>query len=125
MFSKALLLTILAAIALGDPQPNSQTVIAPPFNTAILSDLPTFPSSIASVLITAIPSSVLAKSDYACELATATPSWFTTLPGDVQSALSSYEFALQSWYEVHSSELGCYDWVADLLGGLPPPPADY
>lgn len=68
---------------------------------SIYSDLPTLPSSIESVLLTAIPTDT---TDDPC--ATTEPAWLKNLPNDVQAALTSYESALASWYSEHSSDLG-------------------
>ncbi|PVH78164.1 hypothetical protein DL98DRAFT_516985 [Cadophora sp. DSE1049] len=70
----------------------------------ILSDIPTLPASVQSVLATAVPESELTRTDLAC-IATATPSWYNDLPNDAKSAISSYETAFASWYSEHSSEL--------------------
>ncbi|KAH7348508.1 hypothetical protein BKA65DRAFT_500736 [Rhexocercosporidium sp. MPI-PUGE-AT-0058] len=70
-----------------------------------LSDLPTLPASVQSVLATAVPESELTRTDIQC-IATSTPAWYKNLPQDAKSALSSYETALASWYSVHSSDLG-------------------
>ncbi|KAG4420938.1 hypothetical protein IFR04_005915 [Cadophora malorum] len=70
----------------------------------LLSDLPTLPASVQSVLATAVPESELTRTDLAC-IATATPDWYNDLPSDAKSAISSYETALSSWYSEHSSEL--------------------
>lgn len=72
---------------------------------SIFSGVPTLPASVASVLETAVPESVLTASDYACQLRTATPDWYKDLPADVKSALSSYETAAASWLSAHSAQL--------------------
>ncbi|KAH9219716.1 hypothetical protein DL95DRAFT_383919 [Leptodontidium sp. 2 PMI_412] len=69
-----------------------------------LSDMPTLPASVQSVLATAIPASELTRTDVQC-IATSTPGWYKSLPNDAKSAISSYETALASWYSEHSSEL--------------------
>jgi hypothetical protein len=69
----------------------------------LLSGLPTLPASVASVLATAVPTSEVTRSDYACELVTATPAWYSSLPADVKSALKSYQTEVESWYSEHSS----------------------
>merc|ERR1711964_908090 len=69
----------------------------------LLSDLPTLPASVQSVLATAVPESELTRTDLAC-IATATPDWYNDLPSDAKSAISSYETALSSWYSEHSSD---------------------
>ncbi|KAG4441431.1 hypothetical protein IFR05_003118 [Cadophora sp. M221] len=78
-----------------------------------LSDIPTLPASVQSVLATAIPASELTRTDVQC-LATSTPAWYKDLPKDAKSALSSYETAFASWYSEHSSELA-------LSTGIPAP----
>ncbi|KAK0121816.1 hypothetical protein ONS95_010099 [Cadophora gregata] len=80
----------------------------------VLSDIPTLPASVQSVLATAVPESELTRTDIQC-IATATPDWFKSLPNDAKSAISSYETALASWYSEHSSELG------SLTTGVPQP----
>jgi hypothetical protein len=130
MFTKSLLLGVgLAALALGEPIPQAAQTT---FNsaalslelasissleqiTSIYSDLPTLPSSIESVLATAIPISLATDSDFACQLVTAAPAWYNSLPPDVKSALTSYESALVSWSKEHSAAL------ASLTSGLTAP----
>jgi hypothetical protein len=71
---------------------------------SILSEAPTLPVSVESVLATAIPTSILTESDFACQLVTATPDWYNDLPAGVKSALTSYASAAESWYSVHSAQ---------------------
>jgi len=72
--------------------------------TTIFSDMPTFPSSLESVLETAIPTTY-ATADLGCDIVTAAPDWYKNLPGDVKSALTSYESAWLSWSKEHSAAL--------------------
>lgn len=67
----------------------------------LFSGIPTLPASVESVLATAVPVSEL--STYQCE--TELPAWYSSLPADVKSALTSYEVAVESWLKVHSSDL--------------------
>lgn len=66
------------------------------------SDMPMLPSSIQSVLMTAAPTNAI---EDPCTM-TAIPDWYKKLPADVKSGLSSYEIALQSWYEAHPGIFG-------------------
>jgi hypothetical protein len=132
MFSKTAILLSLAAATFAEPIPQAATAtsfdlasltsgLGSSYPTSIdtaglnsgldsatsllglLSGLPTLPASVASVLATAVPTSEVTKSDYACELATATPAWYSSLPADVKSALKSYQTEVESWYSEHSS----------------------
>jgi hypothetical protein len=122
MYTKTLLLLSLAAAALAEPIPQATTdldAFPTSFDSAslesqlasltaglsIYSDMPTLPSSIESVLATAIPTGV--EDEDPC--ATTEPAWLKNLPGDVKDALSSYETELASWYSEHSAELGGTD----------------
>ncbi|KAH7378540.1 hypothetical protein BKA64DRAFT_648548 [Cadophora sp. MPI-SDFR-AT-0126] len=80
----------------------------------VLSDLPTLPASIYSVLATAVPASALTASDYACSLTAA--AWYSDLPSNVKSALSSYGEEVSSWASEHSTELGSYTNVPVCTG---------
>jgi hypothetical protein len=64
--------------------------------------MPTLPSSIEAILITAAPTNALQDP---CQL-TATPAWVQSLPSDVRSGLASYENAVQSWFSANSAKLG-------------------
>ncbi|KAF8861554.1 hypothetical protein BDZ45DRAFT_671865 [Acephala macrosclerotiorum] len=79
-----------------------------------LSDLPTLPASIQSILITAIPASALTASEFACDPTAA--AWYSSLPGNVKSALSSYGSEVSSWASKHSSGLGTYTDVPVCTG---------
>ncbi|KAG9238258.1 hypothetical protein BJ875DRAFT_480502 [Amylocarpus encephaloides] len=117
MFTKSLLIALLAAHSLADPVPapapqagDAQSSLDAAVASAtsllnILSDIPTLPLSVASVLATAVPTGVQVSA-VGCEIATATPGWYQSLPADVRSAFSSYQSAAQSWYSAHSSDLG-------------------
>ncbi|KAF4630706.1 hypothetical protein G7Y89_g7431 [Cudoniella acicularis] len=126
MFTKTFLISAFAALSLADPVPAPQAIPTDlngltsllPTDTAVLasleaeatsvlaifSDFPTLASSVESVLETAIPTN-LQISDIGCQLLTATPAWYTSLPAGVQSALTSYELAAESWYSAHSSQI--------------------
>ncbi|OCL09042.1 hypothetical protein AOQ84DRAFT_405454 [Glonium stellatum] len=70
---------------------------------AMLSGMPTLPASVESVLATAVPTSILTDPAAECSaLAGKEPDWYKKLPGDVKSALTSYESALSSWAKDHS-----------------------
>jgi len=129
-----LLLGVLASAAFGEPIPQGAAATTsfdasspsfaafPSYNSAseaallsqasvlesIVSDIPTLPASIESVLATAVPISELTATDFACEAVTATPDWYKSLPADVKTALSSYEKEIQSWYSEHSAQLGSF-----------------
>ncbi|CZT48736.1 uncharacterized protein RSE6_09481 [Rhynchosporium secalis] len=112
MFAKSLLLASFAVMALADPIPAPQ--ISPEDLSSLLDDatsaldlfsgLPTLPASIQDILATAVPESELTKTDLQC-IATATPSWYSDLPNNAKSAISSYETAIASWYSENSSNL--------------------
>jgi len=70
---------------------------------AMLSGMPTLPASVESVLETAIPTSILTNPVAECSaLNGKEPDWYKSLPGDVKSALTSYESALSSWAKDHT-----------------------
>jgi hypothetical protein len=125
MFTKPVLTVLLAAYSLADPIPapqggSEQSSLDAALASAssfmnIFSDAPTLPASVASVIATAIPTTIQASA-VGCEIATSTPGWYKSLPADVKSAFSSYQSAAESWYSVHSSQLG------DATSGLPPAP---
>ena len=75
---------------------------------SIFSDIPTLPPSVLADLSSAAPSSYSTVSDFSslyCEALTATPTWFSNLPGSDVSALSSYETAISSWEDEHKDVL--------------------
>jgi hypothetical protein len=61
-----------------------------------LTDMPQLPSSLLSIVESAAPSNYLQNP---CQTG-----WIKSLPGNVQSQLSSYEIAIQSWWSAHSTE---------------------
>jgi hypothetical protein len=107
MYTQTLLLVLsLAGVALSDPKPQIDTSSfdMSQFTSVdnIYSDMPTLPPSIASIIATAAPTGTT-DSD---PCATTLPAWYGNLPDSVQSELSSYNSAVQSWASEHSSELG-------------------
>ncbi|KAG0646485.1 hypothetical protein D0Z07_7494 [Hyphodiscus hymeniophilus] len=78
------------------------------------SGMPTLASFAESVLLTAVPTDV--QTGDLCQ--TTTPGWYKSLPGDVKSALSSYDSAFASWYSVHSTDLDL-GLTSDLTATLP------
>ena len=82
--------------------------------TSIFGDLPTLPPSVESVLATAVPSTFLdsTATEIGCALITAVPDWYAHLPGDVKSALTSYESALVAWSKEHSAALASLEGTA-------------
>jgi hypothetical protein len=122
MFTKTILLSAgLAALALAEPIPQGAPTSTYSYDpaaisselaslssleaiTSIFSDLPTLPSSIESVLATAVPTSVLTETN-PCAYVTDAPQWYNSLPASVKSALTSYESALVSWSKEHSAAL--------------------
>ncbi|KAL2064283.1 hypothetical protein VTL71DRAFT_4777 [Oculimacula yallundae] len=131
MFAKSFLVASFAVLALADPVPAPQvSSIAPDELSSLLdaatslvgtdyssllndatsvlgalSGIPTLPASIQSILATAVPESELTRTDLQC-IVTETPSWYSNLPNNAKSAISSYETALSSWYVENSSRLG-------------------
>jgi hypothetical protein len=141
MLVKSSFLFCVAAVALADPLPQLGTVTsgygdltsdlgsfptsynpsAASSDLASLSSLesliagmPTLPADLESILATAIiPTSAATQSDFGCEILTATPAWFKSLPASAQTELISYESAAASWYSANSAALGT------LTTGLP------
>jgi hypothetical protein len=132
MFSKTVLLLNLFALTLAEPIPQAAATTSfdlssYSFPTAsyslpaslesqlsqlsvlesILSGAPTFPASIESAYIAAIPTTVADATNPVnnCEFATSAPEWFQSLPANVKSAVTSYESAYLSWYDAHSAEI--------------------
>jgi len=114
MFAKVFITALAATAVLAEPVQRRQAVTSVDLASlqsqasaleAITSDEPVLPSSVLSVLATAVPTSVLTDPNFACEVATGTPAWYKSLPADVKSALTSYEHAAVSWYDKHSSVL--------------------
>ncbi|KAH8679638.1 hypothetical protein BGZ60DRAFT_400359 [Tricladium varicosporioides] len=113
MFFKTILVSALAAVAIADEQSSLDAMLASASSLmAIMSDIPTLPASVQSVLLTAVPTTISATA-VGCEIATATPAWYKSLPADVKSALTSYESAASSWYSKHSTDL------AGVTSGVP------
>jgi len=120
MFTKTLLLGAgLAALAFSEPIPQAAptttfddsalsselaSLSSAEAFTTIFSDMPSLPLSVESVLETAIPTTY-ATADLGCDLVTAMPDWYKSLPADVKSALTSYESAWISWSKEHSAAL--------------------
>jgi hypothetical protein len=132
MFSKTVLLLNLFALTFAEPIPQAAATTSfdlssYSFPTAsyslpaslesqlsqlsvlesILSGAPTFPASIESAYIAAIPTTVTDATNPVnnCEFATSVPEWFQSLPANVKSAVTSYESAYLSWYDAHSAEI--------------------
>jgi len=70
---------------------------------SIYSGIPTLASSIDAILATVVPTSVLTETG--CEYQSAIVGYYASLPASVVAALSSYDDAVSSWYNAHSSEL--------------------
>ncbi len=125
MFCKRMILFGIAALALAEPIPQAaattttddgsspsdlSAALASASSEAAslsimeseLSGMPTVPSSVLSVLATAIPTGVY--TGQLCD--TTTPAWYYSLPADVKSAISSYDDAFASWYKIHSTDFG-------------------
>jgi hypothetical protein len=130
MLSQNVVFLGLAAIVLADPIPlpapqsatdlgsfATEAAAALTSQLGLLSDLPTLPASIESILSTAIPASYFTATDAACE--TTTPGWYKSLPSEVMTALSSYETALASYLSVYSSELGLSAGDLSFTSGYP------
>jgi hypothetical protein len=49
------------------------------------------------------------------------PDWYASLPANVKSALTSYEYAFSTWYAAHSTDFPSYTGTdtATLSGGNP------
>jgi len=124
MHAKQLILfSLTAVVALAEPVANrmerrqyssadynselaaaSSEMAAASSEMALLSGMPTLPASVESVLATAIPTSILTNPAAECSaLNGKEPDWYKSLPGDVKSALTSYESAIASWVKDHSS----------------------
>jgi hypothetical protein len=120
MFCKSIIILGLAALVLAEPIPQaaattdqgsspsalsaalaSESAAAASIESAF-SGMPTLPSSVLSVLVTAIPTGVYTGQQ--CQ--TTTPAWYYSLPADVKSAISSYDDAFASWYKIHSTDFG-------------------
>lgn len=120
MHTKQLILFSLTAVAaLAEPVANrmerrqyssvdyNSMLAAASSEMAMLSGMPTLPASVESVLETAIPTSILTNPAAECSaLNGKEPDWYKSLPGDVKSALTSYESALSSWAKDHSFSTG-------------------
>jgi hypothetical protein len=127
MHAKQLILfSLTAVVALAEPVANRmerRQYSSVDYNSlssemAMLSDMPTLPASVESVLETAIPTSILTNPAAECSaLNGKEPDWYKSLPGDVKSALTSYESALSSWAQDHSSLLNTGTIAATGLTG--------
>lgn len=120
MHAKQLILFSLTAVAaLAEPVANrmerrqyssvdyNSILAAASSEMAMLSGMPTLPASVESVLETAIPTSILTNPAAECSaLNGKEPDWYKSLPGDVKSALTSYESALSSWAKDHPFSTG-------------------
>jgi len=115
MHAKQLILfSLTAVVALAEPVANrmerrqyssvdyNSVLAAASSEMAMLSGMPTLPASVESVLETAIPTSILTNPAAECSALNGEPDWYKSLPGDVKSALTSYESALSSWAKDHS-----------------------
>jgi len=126
MFSKTFLLLNLCALALAEPIPQAAATTSLDFSSysfptaslesqlsqvsaleSIFSGAPTLPASIESEYLAAIPTTVTYATNQQvnCDLVTATPEWFQTLPGSLKSAITSYDQAFLSWYVAHSAAI--------------------
>jgi hypothetical protein len=84
---------------------------------SLLDSMPTLPWDIESVLATAIiPASATTQSDFGCEVLTATPAWFKSLPASAQTGLISYESAAASWYSANSAALATFSSNISVVG---------
>jgi len=116
MHAKQLILfSLTAVVALAEPVANhmerrqyssadyNSLLAAASSEMAMLSGMPTLPASVESVLATAIPTSILTNPEAECSaLNGKEPDWYKSLPGNVKSALTSYESALSSWAKDHT-----------------------
>jgi hypothetical protein len=123
MVIKSLVVLSFIAAAVAEPIPQvspAATTSFPPFDTtlpsslafleaclsseeALLSGLPTYPTSLEMILATVVPSSVFTETG--CALQTAIEGYYASLPPSVVSAISSYNSEAESWYAAHSSQL--------------------
>lgn len=86
---------------------------------SLIDSMPTLPSDLESVLATAtIPISVATQSGFGCEILTATPDWFKSLPASAQTEFVSYESAAASWYSANSAALATFTANISLEAGF-------
>jgi hypothetical protein len=90
------------------------------FYSSLTSGEPTLPASIESAVLSAIPTSI-AVSQIGCEIVGNIPDWYASLPANVKSALTSYEYAFSTWFAAHSTDFPSYTGTdtATLSGGNP------